>query len=235
MGASRRTFVKRMLQMAAAAVGLRRLERLPAAPAPVGAVVEPTDAQVVRLMASSGWRELKSTWQEMTRHASRQVQDQSAFDKLKAQVGRAFATLGKEGERARIAPEFLGALRVAVEERHQHLARTLYASVDCYQMTLMGGALEMTRDRLEKQYALLGKMEAQARIKPEVADKARRAIARRIEFQTRARRIWAGGGQTGEDELLRHVDRKSFDVKPDLVAGPQSRFVARLLVDLSRP
>jgi hypothetical protein len=190
-------------------------------------------------MATEEWRALKKVWQEITRHATEQVGDGKAFLRLEPPMRKAFAGLKKQATALEIEPKIIEALQAAVEQRYGHILWSVYPPATCYELSILGGQVQDSQDRLEKQYATVVRLAQQERIKPEVADKARQLIARQIEFQAQAEPLLKerpdNRPEQQEDELSKSCTLTTGEVKPDFPVSETSQQVARLILELCRP
>jgi hypothetical protein len=247
MSVDRRTFLSRLAGAAASVLGALGLScrpreatsepAEPAAPPPVPATpeTEPLPDELKGLVATKEWPALKKVWQEMTRHADRQVRDEEAFKSLKPPMQEALAALKLQAAGLRVQPKIMEALQAVAERRYGHIYGSVYPHATCYEMTRLGGAVQSSQDRLEKQYAVLAQLVEKERIKPEVADKARQLIARQIEFQAQAERLWKEQAYQREEELVKVFDWETHEVKPDFAVSEPSQQVAKLILELCRP
>lgn len=232
MGSDRRTFLKRLALMAGALAGAWR-RSTPA----TAAASFPTSDQVNQILASEEWQPLKRAWRELTRHANGEVDDKKAFGKLETELTQACAAFTKRGASLGIGTEYLRAVTAAITQRRDYARDRHLPEISCY-LGPAGGlhsALVSTSDRLEKQYVALGKLLKDERITPEVAEKAYKVIALRVDILARARRLGEPNAYEKAEDILDEFDPTTSDLRPGRHAGQRSWFVAWIFLELSRP
>jgi hypothetical protein len=221
MSVDRRTFLSRLAGAAASVLGALGLSCGPETP--------PDEWE-------QAWWTLKRVWQEMTHHATGQVRNERAFERLEPQMQAALTELKEQAAALQVQPGVVEALQAVAEWRYTHIQASVYPFVTCYLPTPLGSAVASSQARLEKQYAILARLAAQGRIKPEVADKAQQLIGRQVEFQSQAHHLWEENAPyLQQEELAQAIDWETGEVKPDFAVSEQSQQVARLILELYGP
>jgi hypothetical protein len=145
----------------------------------------------------------------------------------------AFAGLKKQTAEWKVSPEVLDVLQTVFAGRYGHIQH-VYIIETCYAMSLLGGEVRSSRDRLEKQYATLAQWVAKEQIKPEVARKARQLIAQQVEFLALVPRVEGGKGSPQEEEFVKALSAGQ-EADSAFPVSDRSQQVARLIVELCRP
>ncbi len=143
---------------------------------------------------------LGEIWRAMTKHASREVSDQPAFEALGGQMETVLGDLSTLSERGAFDADGAAALSAAFRERHAHIHRQRYVMATCYDMPTSSWRIQQSRQAVEEQVKTLNDLAAAGKLTPEAEAKAREVIAKQVAFQKQMRTMQKQAeGLTGEE------------------------------------
>jgi hypothetical protein len=116
---------------------------------------------------SNDFRNLQRLWQEFTAHKS-EINEKT--------LNQAQELLSRIQREQGFSAALIAATKWFVDTRVQHINDRFFPKVTCYDMSSEGYNQQKTLDDLETQYALLEKMRAEVKIKPEVLNKVKDTI-----------------------------------------------------------
>ncbi|MBM4046000.1 MAG: hypothetical protein FJ279_12860 [Planctomycetes bacterium] len=227
MKLTRRTFLGWLTASTASIPSLREAQ----------AVSEKGEERLKALLQTKDFAEFEAVWQEMTGHASGERKNARAYDALKPRMEEALSRLTGQMGKLGFGKKTIQALERLCRDRYEHIERAFYPSATCYKMTMLGNAVAITREQLEKQYHALRDLASRGKLPPEVVEKAERLTAQRAEFLLQAREVWESpdkeeAGKSAQ-QLAEFFERKTGELKPEFKALERSTELARLVVALS--
>jgi hypothetical protein len=168
------------------------------------------------------WARLGDVWREMTRHRKTPEEPfekgKAAFDKLRQEMDTALDALPAWPE-----------LRAVYEQRWEHIARSNYSMVSCYEMVM--GGMPAARDEVEKQVQELGKLVEEGKLSKEAASKAAAVLAIQAEYMARYQ---AAQGLGDPEERNHGVGLATRDYDEDKVLpGYGAELAGKRLVELT--